>query len=137
MRRRRKKKNPAGLVLLAIAGVGSAIALGVALVMGKKKPTLLTATTGAQFQAQPTFTTGLPDATGLLVGDCIVAVQGQAGFVVGGDVPNGTNTMLKITSSAGVGATSVQAFSIDPRVTPAGSAFNVPTAAISGGGTCP
>lgn len=133
---RRKKKNPGPAVLVLVGGgLAAAIAAGVA-IFRRKTPPVLVGTTGTSFATQPAFTTGLPSAEGILVGDCVVAVQGQAGFTVPGDVPKGENTFLKVTSSPGAGGTAVQAISIDPRVTPAGAAFVVPTQAISGAGEC-
>lgn len=119
--------------MLIIAGVAAA-GVGAFLFLRKKTPPVLVASTGTQFATQPAFTTGLPTAEGLLVGDCITVVNGQAGFSVDG-VPAGENTIMKVQSSPGAAGNSVVAVSIDPRVQD-NSAQTVPTAAISGGGDC-
>ncbi len=133
MRRRRHRRNPEPVTMLIVAGI-AAVGLGAIFLLRKKTPPVLTASTGQQFATQPAFTTGLPTAEGLLVGDCITVVNGQAGFSVDG-VPSGENTIMKVTASPGKGGNSVVAASIDDRVSDK-SAKTVPTAAISGGGDC-
>lgn len=130
VRTTRRNPEPITLLLLGAVAVG-----GAALFLLRKKPAFLPTTTGGSFAATPAFTTGLPTAEGLLVGDCIEAVNGQAGFNVDG-VPIGENTSLKIVASGGITATSVLAVSNDPRVADHTTPGIVPTAAISGGGDC-
>jgi hypothetical protein len=129
--KRRRRKNPGGTTLLVVGGVLAAAVVGY-MVFFNKKPIRADALPAARI---PEFTGGLPNAEGLLEGDCLVAVQGQAGFSVGAGVPMGENTTMQITSSGGKSATSVTAVSIDPRVANR-SPLVVPTRAISGGGDC-
>ncbi len=130
--RRRRRRNPEPLTIAIVAAV--ALGAGAFFLFRKKTPPVLTSSTGTQFATQPAFTTGLPTAEGLLVGDCITVVNGQAGFSVDG-VPAGENTIMKVTASPGKAGNSVTAISIDARVQDS-SAQTVPTAAISGGGDC-
>ncbi len=121
------------MVLPLLLG-GAAVAGVVGFFVLRKKT--LTSSEGTTFAQDPAFTGGLPNAEGLDPGTCVVAVQGQAGFSVGEGVPPGENTILRVLASPGAFGTTVVAVSTDPRVTPPGKTFTVPTRALSGGGDC-
>lgn len=136
---RRKRKNP-GVALLAVAGVAVVGVVAAFLLFGSKKrtETAITAPDGTKFVAKTEPATDRARteiAESIVVGDCVAAVQGQAGFSMPWDVPTGENMLFRVTSGGGRSGQPIQAVPNDSRATTSASVV-IPTGALAGVGEC-
>lgn len=114
---RRKRNNPASLLLLGLVGLGVVAAgVGVAVALKDKSPDEL-----------GPFKSG----EGFLLGDCFIATNGQAGFNVG-SVPPGDEILFVVIEAGSASSNTLFGRSLDVP----GLTVRVPVGAIVGGGDC-